>query len=107
MTKRTALKSIQLQYSDNSRGNQGNNSSGRKKKNNIFGSKGVSHAIKKPKKIIVQPKKKDSKSHPIKEKTFAQLFRESLEEEKRMRKKRKKHSPNSKSDISFSDDENH
>ena len=30
----------------------------KKKKTNIFGSKGVSHAIKKPKKIIVQPKKK-------------------------------------------------
>ena len=49
----------------------------------------------------------DSKSHPIKEKTFAQLFRESLEEEKRMRKKRKKHSPKSKSDNDFSDVENH
>ena len=48
----------------------------------------------------------DSKSHPIKEKTFAQLFRESLEEEKRMRKKRKKYSPKSKSDNNFSDDEN-
>merc|ERR1719216_527734 len=62
----------------------------KKKGTNIFGLKGVSHSIKKPTKLISHPKLKVSKSSSAKEKTFSQIFRESLEEERKMKKKSQK-----------------